>query len=214
MTAGASVLCAKLSQDDARHSRHLHHVSVLLVTGRALDKVQGSGEGEGAGCLKSYHEHGEPCSRSRFVGMLLSILGYRSTEGAQAAIESCERCLRECEGQSTHLVPDFVKAGIVINNFEEQALRDHLVMHSDSTPMRSSSRRSPTSPERRARSARPQPAALLRLMLFVGTQDRARTRARMKITSRRRTLRTRTRASRRRRDAFTAGSPATGSRSA
>ena len=28
------------------------------------------------------------------------------------------------------MVPDFVKAGIVVNGTEEQALRDHLVMHS------------------------------------------------------------------------------------
>ena len=29
-----------------------------------------------------------------------------------------------------HVVPDFVKAGIVVNGIEEPALREHLVLHS------------------------------------------------------------------------------------
>ena len=41
-----------------------HYVSVLLVVGRALDKVQGSGEGEGAAAWRTVHEHWEPRSRS------------------------------------------------------------------------------------------------------------------------------------------------------
>ena len=51
--ASDSVLCAKLTRDEARHSRQLYCVLVLLVTGRALDKVQGAGEGEGAAAWRA-----------------------------------------------------------------------------------------------------------------------------------------------------------------
>ena len=81
-----SVTCASLSHEEARHSRQLYCVLVLLVTGRALGKVQGSGEGDGAAAVRAIHEQWEPCSRSRFTG------------DAQAAIEAFERCIREYEG--------------------------------------------------------------------------------------------------------------------
>ena len=71
----------------------------------------------------------EPRSRSCFAGVLLPILSCRITGDAQAAIEA-ERCVREFEGQSTHVEPDFVNSWIVISGIEEQALRDHLVMQS------------------------------------------------------------------------------------
>ena len=65
------------------------------------------------------HDQREPRSRSRFTGTLNAIPSYRLTGDAQAAIEAFERCVRECEGQSTHVVPDFVKAGIFVNGIEE-----------------------------------------------------------------------------------------------
>ena len=80
------------------------------------------------------------------------------------------------------------------------------IAHS-STPARCSSRRSSTSPEPRARSARLQPAAPRRWMLFVVMKERARVRTKarawVKMTARRwRTLKTVTRLRRRRRNAF------------
>ena len=53
------------------------------------------------------------------AGMLLPILSYRFIGDAQAAIEAFERCVREYAGQSTHVVPDPVKAVIVVNGIEE-----------------------------------------------------------------------------------------------
>ena len=87
-----------------------YYVLVLSVAGRAQDKAKEKVQ--------------------LLTGMLLSFLSYRFTGDAPAAIEAFERCVREYEGQSIHVVPDFVKAGVVINGIEEQALRDHFVMHS------------------------------------------------------------------------------------
>ena len=95
-----------------------------------MNNVQGSGEG-GAAALRAVHEQWEPRSRSRFAGMLLSILSYRFAGDAQTAIESFELCFVSTKARSTHVVPEFDEAGrIVINGMEEQALRGHLVMHS------------------------------------------------------------------------------------
>ena len=105
------VICAKLSSKEARHSRQLYHVLVLLVTGRALDKVQGAGEREGAAAWRAVHEQKETLSWSRFTGMLLSILSYRFTGDAQAAIGSFERCIREYEGQSSYTVLGLRQSG-------------------------------------------------------------------------------------------------------
>ena len=77
--------------DEARHSRLLYHVLDLLVTGRALDKLQRSGEGEGAAAWRAMHEQREPRSRSGFTGMLLSLLSYRFAGDAQAAIDAFQR---------------------------------------------------------------------------------------------------------------------------
>ena len=116
--ASDSVHCAKLTQDEARHSRQLYFALVFLVIGRALDKVQGSCEGEGAAARRVVHEQWEPRSRSRFTGLVLSILTFRFSADAQTAIESFERCVRDFEGQSTHVVP-----AIVINGIAAQIIR-------------------------------------------------------------------------------------------
>ena len=97
--------------------RPLYYVLVLLVTGRAQHEAQCSGERESA-AWRAMQEQWGPRSRSWFAGMLLSILSYRFTGDAQAAMESFERCVREYGSQSTHVVPDFVKAGIVIDGIE------------------------------------------------------------------------------------------------
>ena len=101
------------------------------------------------------------------------------------------------------MVPDFVKAGIVVNGTEEQALRDHLAMHSarhDSCEKLNEEVFDITRANRAlgtATTSSPKEVDALRRDKGKGT-----TRARVKITSRRRTLSTMTRPSRRRRSAY------------
>lgn len=75
------------------------------------------------------HWQWEPRSRSRFTSMLLAVLSFKFTGDAQASLESFQKNIREFEAQSGHQIPDFIKAGIVMNGVEERTLRDHLVMH-------------------------------------------------------------------------------------
>ena len=148
----------------------LSSVSVLLVTGRALDRVQGSGE--------KVQLLGELCMNSVNTAHGARIVGFSFTVDAQAS-KLFERCVREHEGQSTHVV---VKAGIVINGVEEHALRDHLVMHS--APLESHEKLKQEAFDiARAKSALGTASTSIP-MLFVVTKARVRTRARVKITAR------------------------------
>ena len=99
----------------------------LLTKNRALDKVQAAGEGLGAWrCLQ---EQWEPKSRSRFTSILLGILNGRFKGDAQNDIESWERDIRSFEKQTSFAIPDFVKAGLLINGLQEEPLRRHMVLH-------------------------------------------------------------------------------------
>ena len=57
--------------------------------------------------------------------MLLGILN----GDAQNDIESWERDIRSFEKQTSFAIPDFVKAGILINGLQEEPLRRHMVFH-------------------------------------------------------------------------------------
>ena len=61
--------------------------------------------------------------------MLLGILNGRFKGDAQNDIESWERDIRSFEKQTSFAIPDFVKAGILINGLQEEPLRRHMVLH-------------------------------------------------------------------------------------
>ena len=101
----------------------------LLTKNMALDKVQAAGAGEGLAAWRGLQEQWEPKSRSRFTSMLLGILSGRFKGDAHNDIESWERDIRSFEKQTNFEIPDFVKAGILINGLQEEPLRRHMVLH-------------------------------------------------------------------------------------
>ena len=96
-------------------SVQLYYMLALLRKNRALDNVQAAGEGEGLGACRGVQEQWEPKSRSRFTGMLLGILNGGFKGDAQNDIESWERDIRSSEKHTSLAIPDFVKAGILVN---------------------------------------------------------------------------------------------------
>ena len=68
-------------------SVQLHYMLALLTKNRALDKVQGAGEGEDLAAWRGLQEQWEPKSRSRFTCMLLGILNGRFKGDAQNDID-------------------------------------------------------------------------------------------------------------------------------
>ena len=107
----------------------LYYVLVLLTKFRALDKVQVSGEGEGAMAWRELQDQWEPKSRSRYTSMLLGILNASFKGDAQSDIESWERDLRLFEKQTAYQIPEFIKAGILINGTSDETLKNHMIMH-------------------------------------------------------------------------------------
>ena len=72
---------AGLDPGEAAISSQIYYVLVLLTKGRALDKVQAAGEGEGLHAWRLLHLQFEPHVKSRFVGMLMAILAAKFGSG-------------------------------------------------------------------------------------------------------------------------------------
>ena len=133
------VIKAEETTDDVRNvvlsaaeqalSVQVYYMLALLTKNRALDKVQAAGEGEGWAAWRGLQDQWEPKSRSRFTSMMLGILNGRYTGDAQNDIESWERDIRSFEKQTNFVIPDFVKAGILINGLQEEPLRRPMVTH-------------------------------------------------------------------------------------
>ena len=68
-------------------------------------------------------------SRSPGVACCWVYLNGRFKGDAQNDIESWERDIRSFEKQTSFEIPDFVKAGILINGLQEEPLRRHMVLH-------------------------------------------------------------------------------------
>ena len=62
--------------------------------------------------------------------MLMTILGAKFTDDVLGDIEAWERLIRDFEAQSTHMIPDFIKCGVLTQGMTDPAIKDHLVMHS------------------------------------------------------------------------------------
>ena len=77
-------------------------ILVILTKSTALDKVNAAGDGEGAYAWRCSRECYGPKVRSRFIGLLLRIIGYRFSGELQAAIEAWEKEIRLYEKQTTH----------------------------------------------------------------------------------------------------------------
>ena len=113
----ALLLMAEETTDDVRKaalttpqqglSVQLYYMLALLTKNRALDKLQGAGEGEGLAAWCGLREQWEPKSRSRFTSMLLGILNGRFKGDAQNDIESWESDIRSFEKQTSFEIPRF-----------------------------------------------------------------------------------------------------------
>lgn len=118
-----------LSPRSEKYSTQLYYMLVLLMQSRALVRVQSAGQGEGALAWHMLQERWEPKTRSRWTSMLLGILNGKFRGDAQADIEFWECSVRSFERQASYTIPDFIKAGILINGLAEETLRSHMVMH-------------------------------------------------------------------------------------
>ena len=62
--------------------------------------------------------------------MLIQLLTFKFDGDILAGIEQWERLIRDFEQQSSFVLPDFVRSGILISGMQDHSLRDHLGMQS------------------------------------------------------------------------------------
>ena len=72
-----------LNPEQRGASTQLYFALVMLTTGRALDKVQGAGAGEGFQAWRELHNYWQPRTATRFVGLLREIITFQIGNGAE-----------------------------------------------------------------------------------------------------------------------------------
>ena len=86
-------------------SSQMYCILVMTTAGAALDKCHNAGVNEG-------FEAWEPKLRTRYVGLLMSVLGYRFRDDIPTKLAAFERTVHDYENQSTTTVDDDIKIGV------------------------------------------------------------------------------------------------------
>ena len=122
-----------LNPEERAASSQIYFALIMLCGGRALDRVPGAGNGEGSHAWRELHLYWQPKTSTRFVGLLTEIICFKMGGCAGdllGNLETWKRQLRDFEKQTQFVLPDFMKIGLLLVNLQEDALKEHLVMHS------------------------------------------------------------------------------------
>ena len=110
-------------------STHLYHMLVMMLSDQALEIVRNSPEGVGVEVWRMLLWEYEPGVGMRYGAMLQSLLKRRFGEHDETdlarEIESCERDISQYEQQSSDLISDAIKHGIVCGGMAHQGLKQH-----------------------------------------------------------------------------------------
>ena len=113
-------------------SLSVYFALTMLTCGRALDRVQSAGVGEGYFAWRTLCDFWQPKTRSRFIGLLLRIIMFKmggSHGSVLDGLETWKRMIRDFEQQTTFSIPDFIKIGLLVSNLLDDRLREHLLVH-------------------------------------------------------------------------------------
>ena len=122
---------ARTTADDMRNvnlasaeqvwSGHLYYTLSLSTSGEAQRRLQNVPVGEGAEAWKTFSEHCEPKTATRYVGMLRQILSHSAHRS--------DHLVRKCEEQSGESVTDNVRQAVFQAGVKDASIRDHLALH-------------------------------------------------------------------------------------
>ena len=124
------VLNAIMSGEEAQLSTQLFYVLVMLTSGSALDKCHNCGVNEGFEAWRSFAMEYEPKLKTRTVGMLMQVLGFKFGGNVAARLDAFERAIHEYESQSKEKVTDDTRIGIVMLGMEDLKIKEHLIRNS------------------------------------------------------------------------------------
>ena len=111
-------------------STQLYSMLVMVLSDQALEIVRNSPEGVGAEVWRKLLWEDEPGVGIRYGAMLQSLLKRRLGEHDETdlarEIESFERDISGCDQQSSDLISDAIKHGIVCGGMAHQGLKKHI----------------------------------------------------------------------------------------
>ena len=96
----------------------------------ALDKCHNAGVNEGFEAWRQFVMEWEPKFRTRYVGLLMNVLGYRFRDDIPTNLAAFERTVHDYENQSTKTVDDEIKMGVTMLGIEDMRVQEHLIRNS------------------------------------------------------------------------------------
>ena len=126
------IVQSSLDQANQQRSTQLYFILVMLLEGRAQDKVPRVGHGAGLELWRLLAAEYEGKQPSRQAGMLQSILSYSfDVNNLNGSLERWERQVKQWETSTGKVLDDTLKIGIVIKAMpKESSMSQHLVMNS------------------------------------------------------------------------------------
>ena len=102
----------------------------MTTAGAALDKCHNAGVNEGFEAWTQFVTESEPKLRTRYLGLLMNVLGYRFRDDIPTKLAAFERTVHDCENQSTKTVDDGIKIGVTMLGMEDMRVKEHLIRNS------------------------------------------------------------------------------------
>ena len=108
----------------------MYNILVMTTAGAALDKCHNAGVNEGFEAWRQFVMEWEPKLRTRYVGLLMNVQGYRFRDDIPTKLAAFERTVHGYENQSTKTVDDDIKIGVTMLGMEDMRVKEHLIRNS------------------------------------------------------------------------------------
>ena len=129
-TSSTPRLHATLGSEESALSTQMYYILVMTTAGAALDKCHNAGANEGFEAWKHFVMEGEPKLRTRYVGLMMNVLGYRFRDDIPTKLAAFERTVHDYENQSTKTADDDIKIRVTMLGMEDMRVKDHLIRNS------------------------------------------------------------------------------------
>ena len=127
-TSSTPRLNATLGSEESALGTQMYYILVMTTAGAALDRCHNAGLNEGFEAWRQFVKEWEPKLRTRYVGLLMNVLGYRFRDDIPTKLPF-ERTVHNYENQSTKTVDD-IKIGVTMLGMEDMRMKVHFIRNS------------------------------------------------------------------------------------
>ena len=129
-TSSTPRLNATLGSEESSLSTQMYCILVMTTAGAALDKCHNAGVNERFEAWRQFVMEWEPKLRTRYVGLLMHVLGYRFRDDIPTELAAFERIVHDYENRTTKTVDDDIKIGVTMLGMEDMRVKEHLIRSS------------------------------------------------------------------------------------